>query len=251
LIQNSFLLAALFYLLSFFATLANKKNLTAVLLVGGLLANLCSVYFRCRQAWPMLPLYQAPFFLPLFFGVISVKVAWKDHATRKNILLILSGLSWLAAFFPNDHYLPFLHFKSILAHLFFLFGITGRAFFLLSGILAWQILKQRKEEGSEGFTLKDVRRSVIWGYFFLTLSIFSGAIWSYLGWGLPIVWDDPAITTAMAAWLYYSLYLHLHLISFTTVKSRPWFALFGAVWVTVFSWLPDMGRFMVPIIFIY
>jgi ABC-type transport system involved in cytochrome c biogenesis permease subunit len=68
-----------------------------------------------------------------------------------------------------------------------------------------------------------------------------------LGWGSPVVWDDPVITTAMATWLYYGLFLHLHLMmAFKAKKNRPVFALIGAVWVFLFNCLPDMGTFMLP-----
>lgn len=249
-IQNSFLLAATLYLLGFFASIADKKLLTGILLFSGLVAGACSITMRYWQTLPMMPLYQAPFFLPFCLGLFCFAMVLGNREGESETLLLMTILSFLAAFFPNNHYLPNLQFKTVLAHLFFIFGIIGRTFFLLSGILAWRVIRQKKVRTAHGASLKDVRQSVIWGYAFFTLSIFSGAIWSYLGWGTPLVWDDPAILSAMSTWLFYSLYLHLHLISFGTIKNRPYFAMFGAVWVAVFNWLPDMGRFMIPMIFI-
>ncbi|MDY6854572.1 MAG: cytochrome c biogenesis protein CcsA [Thermodesulfobacteriota bacterium] len=249
-IQNSFLLATIFYLLGFCASIAKKKHLTGILLLSGLVTNACSITMRYFQTLPMMPLYQAPFFLPFCLGLFAFAMVSRDRAGKTETLFIMAILSCIAALFPKDHYLPFLQFKTVLAHLFFIFGIIGRTFFLLSGILAYLVIRQRKSPFTYGVSLKDVRQFVIWGYVLFTMSIFSGAIWSYLGWGTPVVWDDPGIVTAMSTWLYYSLYLHLHLIAFGNVKNRPYFALFGAVWVTIFNWLPDMGRFMLPMIFI-
>jgi len=246
LIQHSFLLSAIFYTLSFGGAIAGKKHLSGILLIAGLLANAYSIGIRYWLTFPMLPLYQGPFFLPFFIGIFSFKAVWNDLYKRSNILLIISVLTWAAVFFPNDHYLPFIQFKTILSHLFFLFGVIGRAFFILSGVQAYLCVWKRKTDGIAAYSLQDIRRSVIWGYLFWTLSVFCGAIWSYMGWGSPVVWDDPIIVTAMATWLYYSLYLHLHLISFVNIKNRPFFAVAGACWVIAFNCLPDMGNFMLP-----
>lgn len=45
----------------------------------------------------------------------------------------------------------------------------------------------------------------------LTLSLFSGEVWSYSGWGVPMVWEDPTTLTAIGTWLFYVGAIHLHL----------------------------------------
>lgn len=248
-IQHSFLLAAIFYLLSFCGAIAGKKHISGILLITGLLANGYSIAIRYWLTFPMLPLYQGPFFLPFFMGLFSLKALGNAHHSESNILLLISLMAWAALFFPNDHYLPFIQFRTIFSHLFFLFGVIARAFFILSGLQAYQCIRKKEMNETALQQLREVRQSVIWGYLFWTISVFCGAIWSYLGWGSPVVWEDPAITTAMATWLYYSLYLHLHLISFVNAKNRPFFAVIGACWVIAFNCLPDMGKFMLPNIF--
>lgn len=248
--QNTFLISALFYLLSLISTTAGKKRLSGILLAAGLLANACSIILRYRVTLPMLPLYQGPFFLPFVTGLLALRAVWHDKHGRTCALLLNTLLAWAAVFFPNDHYLPFIQFKTVPAHLFFIFSVVGRAFFLLSGILAYQYVREKAVPGSTQVLISDIRRFVIRGYLFWTLSIFSGAVWSYIGWGTPLVWEDPAIVTAMATWLFYSLYLHLHLVSFVTVKASPYIAVFGAVWVIAFNCVPEMGKFMLPMLFI-
>lgn len=249
-IQNSFIVSAFLYLSSFCASTVMAKRLSAILLFSGLGANACSITMRYVQTLPMMPLYQAPFFLPFVLGIVLFFRRMRNQAGTRETLFAMVILSWTALLFPNDHYLPFLQFKTIFAHLFFLLGIVGRTFFIVSGILAYLVVRQRPLPVRYDVSLKDVRQWIIWGYGFFTLSMWSGAIWSYLGWGTPIVWDDPGILVAMFTWLYYSLYLHLHMLSFGTVTNRVYFALFGGVGVTIFNMLPDMGRFTLPKMFI-
>jgi ABC-type transport system involved in cytochrome c biogenesis permease subunit len=156
--------------------------------------------------------------------------------------VLINLLSWSAYFFPNDFYLPFLQFKTLFAHGFFLLGVLGRALFLVAGTGAVMLLMGKS--GTD--KARSIGRFVLWGFFFWTLSVFSGAVWSWLGWGSPIVWDDPVITTTMATWLLYSLMLHLHLTRFSSADSRAWFALAGAAWVFCFNCMPELGPFRPP-----
>jgi ABC-type transport system involved in cytochrome c biogenesis permease subunit len=86
----------------------------------------------------------------------------------------------------------------------------------------------------------------VWGFAFWTLSMFSGELWSYLGWGTPVVWDDPAITTVMATWFYYAYLLHLHLTGSWDIRSRTIYAAVGAVVVLSLNCLPEWGPFRWP-----
>lgn len=86
-------------------------------------------------------------------------------------------------------------------------------------------------------------RWIVWGFAFFTLSMFSGELWSYLGWGTPVVWDDPAITTTMAAWFFYICWLHLHLTGAWSARSRSIFAACGAPTVFCLNILPELGPF--------
>ena len=246
LIHCSFLLAAVFYTFGLFLSVVRLYRLAGIFLACGLTVNLFSIGLRYWVTFPMLPLYQGPFFLPFFIGLLSFKVVWNDHHKSSIFLLLICGMAWAALFFPNDYYLPSIQFKTLLSHLFFLFGIIGKSFFLIAGCQAIHYIWVNITESSPANMSKDMGHNIIWGFLFWTLSIFSGAIWSYLGWGSPVVWDDPVITTAMATWLYYGLFLHLHLMTFGTKNNRLVFALAGAVWVLLFNCLPDMGKFMLP-----
>ena len=76
--------------------------------------------------------------------------------------------------------------------------------------------------------------------------MFTGEMWSYLGWGTPVVWEDPAITTTMATWFFYICLLHLHLTGSWTTRSRGIYAAAGALVIFVLNCVPELGPFRWP-----
>ncbi|WP_041279683.1 cytochrome C assembly family protein [Desulfobacula toluolica] len=240
-IHHSFLVASLLYLISLIMVAAKQKTCAACVFAAGMICHAGSLALRYWTCFPLLPLYQGPFFLAFAVGLIG----FRPVLSRSNLLsriVLVNLLSWSAYLFPNDFYLPFLQFKTLFAHGFFLLGVVGKSLFLLAGAGAVMVLLDKGETGQ----VKFVGQAVLWGFFFWTLSVFSGAFWSWLGWGSPVVWDDPLMTTTMATWLLYSLMLHLHLTRFSGAGPRAWFALLGAVWVFCFNCVPELGPFRIP-----
>ena len=90
-------------------------------------------------------------------------------------------------------------------------------------------------------------RWIVWGFAFWTLSMFTGEMWSYLGWGTPVVWDDPAITTTMATWFFYICLLHLHLTGSWTARGRAAYTAFGGLVVLVLNGVPELGPLRWPL----
>ena len=172
------------------------------------------------------------------------------------LLSAICFLSLTAVFFPNDFYLPFLKSRTIFSHLFFLPGVMAKACFIIAGIHAVDHVRLRrtgsdKQAGKPeaGAVLKNrswTSQWIVWGFAFWSISMFSGEIWSYLGWGSPVIWDDAAILTAMATWFYYACFLHLHLQKTWDSKRRAYAAVFGAALTLVFNFYPDLGKFQFP-----
>ena len=262
-IRDLFYVAAFFYLLSLSTAVFCRGGLMLFfrcLLFIGLFANLISAAGRYYFSWPLMPMYQAPFFLPLVIGALSFKTIWHKQAGWILLVCALCFLSVSAVFFPKDFYLPFLESRTIFSHLFFVSGIVGKACFIIAGAHALvhirlcsansgsgqaQKLKNAKNHvfpGSRIYT----SRWIVWGFAFWTISMFSGEIWSYLGWGSPVLWDDAAIFTAMATWFYYACFLHLHLQKMWNSKRRAYAAVFGAVLTVIFNLYPDLGKFQFP-----
>lgn len=227
-IQYCFFAAALLYLFSLVMAIGKKKTRAGYFFCAGLLCNAVSLGLRYWICFPLLPLYQGAFFLPFLVGIIGMGSGMFRSNTMIGVLpgvFLVTLLAWLAHLFPNDFYLPFLQFKTLFAHGFFLLGVVGKSLFLLAGVRAVQVLFAQ----NRGQT-KHMGQILSWGFVFWTLSVFAGAAWAWLGWGSPVIWDDPLMAVTMATWLLYSLLLHLHLTVFSE-RSRAWFTLAGAVWV--------------------
>lgn len=243
-IQYIFMAGACLYLASLIGAVWKKNTPAKYLFYAGLLCNAISLGLRYWICFPMLPLYQGSFFLPFIVGIIGIRY----NIFRSNILpgfSIVTLLAWSAYLCPNDFYIPFLQFKTLFAHGFFLLGVVGKSMFLLAGVRAVQILFAKYQETGQ---TKQMGQILSWGFVFWTLSVFAGAAWSWLGWGSPVVWEDPLMATTMATWFLYSLLLHLHLTVFSGTRPKAWFTLAGAVWVFCFNCVTELGPFRLPVI---
>ena len=80
-----------------------------------------------------------------------------------------------------------------------------------------------------------------------TLSLFSGEVWSYSGWGVPMVWEDASTLTAIATWLFYVGAIHLHLGGLGSRRTRAGMSVLGVALVLVLNGGPDMGPFRNPL----
>lgn len=251
--QFVFKIAAGLYGLSLVAAFlpGRPRGVVWIFLLPALLANFAAVALRYWQAWPMLPMYLGPVALPFFLGLLLLFSSRKDGndvIVRRMIFALTVIIALAAACFPKDFYLPFLKSCTPLAHLFFVFGVAGKGCFLVGAVWAMAGLHpNHRTLGIESQTaLNRSLRWTVWGFFFWTLSMFAGELWSYLGWGTPVVWDDPAITTAMATWFFYICLLHLHLTGSWSARGRGAYAAAGALVILGLNCLPDLGPFRWP-----
>ena len=236
--------AVLLYLLGFLAMVLRARRLGRIVVRLGLCLNLLSAGIRYYASWPLLPLFQGPYFLPLFFGVFCLPYLSKEDRTIKFFSAALGLIGLPALFFPNDFYVPFLQSKTVFSHVYFVFGAVGRACFFVSALLAVLFLmgSGKKDKAKT----RPVYNWIVWGFVFWTLSMFSAEAWSYLSTGHPVVWEDASMTTTIATWFYYACFLHLHLYGLWSHKFRSMFAAVGALFVFAFTTYPELGAFRVP-----
>ena len=278
--QMIFKVAAGLYALSLASTFIfdQRPQVSRLLLVPALMANAAVVAWRYWTAWPMLPMYLGPVALPLVLGALAAflgNASGPDRQRVRRAILILTVIVCLAAMlFPKDYYIPFIKSQTPAAHLFFWFGIAGRGCLLVAAAWAMAGLIVRNGESERGgsgegqfppsvsvspdLPLSDSphppvspsslsMRWTVWGFAFWTLSMFSGELWSYLGWGTPVVWDEPAITTTMATWFFYVCLMHLHLTGTWTARGRCAYAAAGALVVLGLSVVPELGPLRWPV----
>jgi hypothetical protein len=248
-------IAAPLYLLAFLAEfLPNRKNTVVLLfLLPAVIINIIGGTVRYIPAWPMLPMHLGPVLLPAFLGLMYLLqgAGRKNSGPARKSLLAMGAVAAMAVvLFPKDFYLPFIKSQTLAAHFFLLFGTLGKACFLAGSAWALEDLLGKKHSGDTNRQTSAAGRSFhfsAWGFCFWTLSMFSGELWSYLGWGTPIVWDDPAITGVMATWFFYICLLHLHLTGTWSLRSRSAYAAIGALVIAVLNIYPDLGPFRWPL----
>ncbi len=244
-----FYLAAFLYVLSWVAALSGRQRVCLLFFVAGLGANLLSAICRYSNTWPLLPMFQGPFFLPLCIGILSLGTVFKKKAESIYLFSLICFLALIAVFFPGDFYLPFLQSATVFSHAFFLLGMIAKACFFIAsihgGLQLWIKYRSAKVSKKPDST-KDsalTTRWIVWGFASWTLSMFCGEIWSYLGWGSPVIWDDASIMITMAMWFYYAFFLHLHLFRTWSPETRYYFAILGAILVLIFNFYSEMGKF--------
>jgi hypothetical protein len=212
-------------------------------------AGVYYIFLRYWLAFPMQPMFMgtaaSPPVLALFGAIYLRRFKEREGLFFYRSLLILTFLLGLFhVLFPKDFYLPFLKTATFFSQCHLLFIYLGKAALFLSGLHALDFLFS-KRTGADA----PPSRFFLWlalGFSFWTLCMFSGEVWSYLGWGLPVVWDDAVIVTFMATWFFYIALLHLHLAGNLPARSRAMFSAFGIVWLIVVNCLPDLGPFRFP-----
>jgi cytochrome c-type biogenesis protein CcsB len=85
-------------------------------------------------------------------------------------------------------------------------------------------------------------RSIMFGFGLLALGIITGSIWSHFAWGSWWIWD-PKETWALAAWLFYGVYLGLRVVFDWRGRSAAMLAITG-LFLILFAFLGV--KFLVP-----
>ena len=194
-------------------------------------------------------MYLGPFLLPMALVSVNFPKVWQGNAEARIIVAASALLAWISVFFPQDFYVPFLKSKTFFSHLFLWLNTTGKACFITAGLHALLAtvpsLKTPPHETRPESHNPEVQRWIVWGFVVWTLAMFCGEIWSYLGWGAPVVWDDAGVVLTMAVWFYFGGLLHLHLIRWWNFRRRMWAVVTGAVFV-VCTTIAEWGTFRVP-----
>jgi len=81
-----------------------------------------------------------------------------------------------------------------------------------------------------------IYQTVVFGFFFLSIGIITGAVWANTAWGRYWGWD-PKETWSLITWFVYATLMHVRMIRNWGGKRIAWFAIFGfgAVLFTYFG----------------
>lgn len=247
------------YTTGFIVALWGRSPLVCTLCVTlGLCANLSIVINQYLQALPMMPMHIGIAGISSFLTIIwvcsygSIKNTKRvgNHLESQILLGIILSIFIVTLLFSKDFYLPFLRSNTIWSHVFLLSGIFAKSCLIHSGVKAFISLQSNRTQNDKKMYYVSATNWIVYGYALLSLSLFSGELWSYLGWGTPVVWHDAALTTVLALWLYWSCFLHLLFINSWSKRQRSGTVVAGAVLVLIFSCHPDMGPMRLPFHFL-
>jgi len=235
--------SAALYGLGLLAACAGPRCTVAARLLAWVAAGCGFAYVGLRYslAWPMTPMFMGTAAIPPVLAAIGALRAGRQGGFFLSGTLALAFLlAGLSVAFPKDFYLPFIKTLSPFSHLMLGLGVAGKACLLAAGVAAAPVLF--RAGGGEG----DFFSWVVWGFALWTLALFAGEMWSYSGWGIPVVWEDPTIITAMATWFFYVGLMHLHLTRSAGPGVRAGVAVAGVAVVLVLNCGPDLGPFRPP-----
>ncbi len=230
---------------AFFCLLAGYRKSSVLSLILVFCACAFSFFLRYFHAFPMMPMYAG------LHGTLCLLVAFQFVSSARPSFLKLEGillqgaiilLNLVLLLFPKDFYLPMLRSVTAWSHVFLLTGIMAKACLLMAVVKGAVFLNIPTTKQQAGTGLASATSWGMWGFVWLSLSMFSGGFWSYLGWGTPVVWHDSAIVTTMATWCYWIAFFHLPYSRAWRSRDRAIFMVLGGV-LLMFSFWPDMGPF--------
>ncbi len=233
------------------ADLGGLSRAARALALAGVAAGLAYIGRRYWLALPMTPMFMGSVAVPpvlVGLGLAALRRegvaddAPEGRAMRRCVLAFAVVVGALSILFPRDFYLPFLKTTSIFAQLMLAFAVLGKACLLIAAAWAAAILRNPETAAPH----RGLLHALVLGFAFWTLSLLSGEMWSYRGWGIPVVWEDPAIIASMGVWFFFVGLMHLHLTRAWTVRARAAAMLTGAAAVLVLGCGPDLGPFHPP-----
>jgi hypothetical protein len=221
-------------------TLRNLLYLVAVALF--FLSLTARVYYN----WPLMCLYQEPYIISLMLMAMPAYFcARRDRATATVAGALAIVVSFVTLLFPGDIYVSFVKTNSIFAHLFSATSSFARAAYLCSGAISiWLLLpRNNADSGPRTADLNRINNLIVAGFAFHTLSMFSGGLWAYCGWGTPIQWESHLLLGMAGVWFYYAWFLHLHLAGSYSRRTMLCATFAGGILTFLFCFLPDTGVF--------
>ena len=241
--------ALILYIFSFFIVALyhiTKKGLFASLsravVVIGLLTHTIALFIRTYESGhaPMLAMYETLLFYSWSTVLVSaiVILRYRERFTE----LITIPVAILAMIFaqmsetsakPLTLILKTRWFEthvisSFAAYALFTLAFSGAVLYLLSELQTMSLRSNGEAipsteiaSGPEPLAMttaelkKDFQdiahRSILWGFFFFSASMFAGAVWAYLAWGAYWLWE-PKVIWSFIIWFYYAGAMHAYYV---------------------------------------
>ncbi len=243
-----FLAGSVICSLSFLVSFIRSGRVRNYIFAGGVLCTSVSCIIKIILNWPLVTLFQESYLISAACGIISIYMIFFTGFERVTLLLtgLTASVSLFSAFFPADIYVSFIKTNTIFAHIFSVFSSGARAAYMVSFVLALYGVFGKNEESFKSNLLRFNTNLIIAGFAMQCIGMFSGAMWSFVGWGNPVQWQSHIFLAMAGVWFYYSWYLHLKIGRKTENSKLFKAALLGGLLTILFTYIPDTGKFAIP-----
>ncbi|ABW66910.1 c-type cytochrome biogenesis protein CcsB [Desulfosudis oleivorans] len=224
--------------------------------VAANLAGILVRWFESHQMGhgyvPLSNLYESLVFFAFAIGVVYLMIErrFKTQAFGAGAILLAFIALAYASLSPEienkiQPLIPALQSNWLTAHVITCF-LGYAAFAIAFAVSVIYLIKQGKEgedaKPASAFvpsseTLDElIHQTVVFGFFFLSVGIITGAVWANTAWGRYWGWD-PKETWSLITWFIYAAMLHVRLMRGWQNKRIAWFAIagFAAVLFTYFG----------------
>jgi len=194
------------------------KRLSAIAATAGLLVHagaLAERVFSTGHA-PMASMFETLLFYSFCTALVSVVVMFRyDERSTELVTIPVVVLALVFAYLnfkpggPLTLVLRTRWFEthvtaSFAAYAFFTLAFSGAVLNLVYGWMGWDESERRKFQEIAG-------RSILWGFCLFSASMFSGAIWAYLAWGIYWLWE-PKVIWSFIVWFFYAGAMHAYFV---------------------------------------
>lgn len=214
-------ISLILYALSFLAVIVYHAGgperlgpVSKALLIGGLCVHTAGLAERVYSTGhaPMASMFETLAFYGWMTVLLSVFVILRyDERATELITVPIAALSVFSAIEnakPGGPLTLILRTRwfethvtaSFAAYAFFTLAFAGAVLYLVKDMRGGTPDEMRKFQNLAG-------RSVLWGFFFFSASMFAGAVWAYLAWGNYWMWE-PKIIWSFIVWFYYAGAMH-------------------------------------------
>ncbi len=242
-----YLAAAIFYLLHWIFRWSKLGPVATFTTGAGLLLHTIGFFLRWWESYqlgygriPLTNLYESL----IFFGWTTVAVyLYLEHKTKNRVIgVFVTPFAFLAmayaSFSTNQEIqplIPALQSNWLTVHVITCF--LGYAAFAIACGLGLMYLLRHKIKEKEGVwaylpdlkTLDElIYKTILFGFFWLTVGIITGAVWAEQAWGSYWSWD-PKETWSLITWFVYATAIHARLMRGWSGTKIALFSIIGFV----------------------
>jgi cytochrome c-type biogenesis protein CcsB len=226
-------LAAVLYMVSLIFKKELPGKLATLVTIAGIIGNITGIILRWIESYrlgfghaPLSNLYESLIFFSLTIACLYIFIEIKYK--NRTISTFSSALVFLAMAYASlspsisdriQPLIPALKSNWLIAHVLACF--LGYAGFAVAFAISLMFLTKKAGGPSEGSLLARVpdrntldeltHQMVMFGFFFLSIGIITGAVWANSAWGRYWGWD-PKETWSLITWFIYATLLHARLM---------------------------------------